>query len=221
MEDIETNIVMDVPKDGEFHYESLFWSEDSQDPKEFLPPSIQNQGLKKITRMACSRYGMTHAVNAQNKAVQWVDWMRFYEIPAEGQWENYLKVNPNAEHEGATLQSAIDQFIDLGYITGYSRLNTISDMKASLNNTRPIYTGSQVWDWQFVTTDHKYRVRTDGRICGHCFCIVGYNNSWWVAINSYGQTNGVFYIPYDLTDTLFSRYSISDSRDTEVFNNLK
>ena len=55
-------------------------------------------------------------------------------------WENYLKINPKAEKEGATLQSALDQFKELGYITGYSRVTSIEDMKSSLDNLRPIYT---------------------------------------------------------------------------------
>ena len=71
-------------------------------------------------------------------------------------WENYLKVNPSAQKDGATLQSALEQFKELGYITGYSRLNSIADMKASLDNTRPIYTGSKNANWNTVRDDHKY-----------------------------------------------------------------
>lgn len=222
MDDIpETILELDQPKEGEHEYETLFGSSDSQAGNVFYPREIQNQWAKAITRMACSRYGMCHAVNAQNHAVQWKDGMRFYEIPWEGMWENYLKVNPSAEKQGATLQSALEQFMELWYITWYSRISTIADMKDSLNNTRPIYTGSQVGDWSYVTTDHKYRVRTDGRVVGHCFCIVWYNDSSWIAINSYWTSNWVFYIPFNLTDTLFSRYSISDSRDEEIFSKLK
>ena len=76
-------------------------------------------------------------------------------------WENYLKVNPKAEKEGATLQSALDQFKELGYITGYSRVTSIEDMKSSLDNLRPIYTGSQNGEWNLVRDEHKYTLRTD------------------------------------------------------------
>lgn len=215
---METTLNLDQPKENEFIYETLFGSEDSQHSIEFLPAHIQNQGAKPITRMACSRYGMVHAINAQNRYVQTKDWGRYYEIPAEWQWENYLKINPKAEEEGATLQSALDQFTELGYITGYSRLSSIEDMKASLNNARPIYTGSQNGDWAYVRDFKQYKLRTDWRVVWHIFCIVGYNASGWIAINSYGINNGVFYIPYDLTSSLFSRYSISDSRDSAVIS---
>jgi len=104
---------------------------------------------------------MVHCINAQNWEVQKKDGMRFLEISGKTMWEVYLKENPNAESEGATLQSALDQFIENRLITGYSRLKTIEDMKASLNNTRPIYTGSQNGDWQAVRDLKIYKLRTD------------------------------------------------------------
>jgi hypothetical protein len=82
-----------------------------------------------------------------------------------------------------------------------------------------IYTGSQNGDWNSVRDNKIYRLRTDGRIVWHIFAIVGYNEIGWIAINSYWENNWRFTIPFDLTDTLFSRYSISDFRDEEVFKN--
>jgi len=216
--ELATDLELDQPQEGEHEYETLFGSSDSQWSNVFYPPSIQNQGAEDITRMACSRFGMVHAVNAQNLAVHKVDWMRFYEIPGKWVWENYLKVNPSARKDGATLQSVLEQFKNLWYITGYSRLNSIADMKASIDNTRPILTGSKNGNWNTVRDDHKYTLWTG---YAHIFCIVGYNESSWIAINSYGANNGVFYIPFELTNTLFSRYSISDSRDEEVFAKSK
>lgn len=219
MEPIETTLNLDQPKENELEYETLFGSSDSQAGNVFYPQIIQNQGAKALTRMGCSRYGICHLVNAQNWAVKKKDGMRFLEISGEAMWEIYLRKNPKAESEGATLQSALDQFIENGYITGYSRLTTIANMKASLDNCRLIYTGSQNGDWNSVRDNKIYRLRTDGRIVGHIFAIVGYDASGWIAINSYGENNGRFTIPFDLTDTLFSKYSISDFRDEEVFKN--
>lgn len=164
---------------------------------------------------------MVHAVNAQNWAVQKKDGMRFLEISGKSMWEVYLKENPKAEEEGATLQSALDQFTKNGYITGYSRLTTIANMKASIDNTRPIYTGSQNGNWQAVRDTKVYSLRTDGKIVGHIFTILGYDNTGWLAVNSYGENNGVFKIPFELTDTLFSCYAISDFRDEEIFKNYR
>ena len=101
----ETNIEMDVPSEGEYIYEALFGEAGaSAESVSFYPPVIQNQGAKNKTRMACTRYGMVHAINAQNKAVAEIDGMRWHEIHAEGMWLNFLKVEPTAEKDGATLQ---------------------------------------------------------------------------------------------------------------------
>lgn len=186
-----------------------------------MPQVIQNQWLKSITRMACSRMGLAHCVNAQNWEVKKRDWMRFLEISGQAMWEHYLKENPNAESEWATLQSALEQFKKVWYITGYSRLYTIDDMKDSLNNFKPIYTGSQNGDWVSVRENKLYKLRTDWRVVGHIFCILGYDSTWWIALNSYWENNWRFKIPFNLTDTLYSRYSISDSRDEKVFSNAK
>lgn len=129
---------------------------------------------------------MAHAVNAQNKAVQGKDGMRFFEIPGDGAWETYLKVNPAARKEGATLQSVLEQFKELGYITGYSRVSSIADMKASLDNTRPILTGSKNANWVAVRDKHIYET---GNGPAHIFAIVGYDSTGWLAVNSYGETN--------------------------------
>jgi hypothetical protein len=39
--------------------------------------------------------------------------MRIFELPAKMYWELYLKENPSAEQDGATLQGALDQFLKL------------------------------------------------------------------------------------------------------------
>lgn len=107
--------------------------------------------------------------------------------------------------------------VELSLITGYSRIRSQDDMKASLLAFKPILTGSQNGDWSYVRDFKSYRLRTDGRVVGHIFCIVGFDGSGWVAINSYGASNGVFHIPYELTDSLFSRYAMSDTRDAHLF----
>jgi hypothetical protein len=111
--------------------------------------------------MACSRFGASHAVNAQNKAVFEKDGMRYAEMNPEVMWGNYLKINAAAEKQGATLQSALNQYKDLRLITGYAKVSTIEEMKDAINNIRPILTGSQNGDWYYVKTEKKYRLRTD------------------------------------------------------------
>ncbi len=215
--ELET-IELDQPDERDFKYEDLFGSAYFNDTVEFLPTHIQDQSREKLTRMACSRYGICHAINAQNEYVKTKDWMRYLELPANMYWQMYLKENPKAEQEWATLQSALKQMKDLGFITGYTRLNGIEEMKMALTNVRPIYTGSKKANWVSVRDKKRYELGTG---YAHIFCIVGYNHEWFIAINSYGESNGKFIVPYELVDSLFSCYALHDSRDEEVLRNAK
>lgn len=214
-----TELELDQPREWEHIYDELFWATDTNEMYNvFYPHTIFNQGAKPLTRMACSRYGIIHAINAQNIAVAKIDKMRTYEFNPEVMWENYLKVNPSAEKEGATLQGAIEQMVDLNLITWSSKLLSIDSMKDSLMNFKPIYTWSKQCDWSSVRDFKRYALGTG---YAHIFCIVGFDWAWWIAINSYWPSNWVFHIDYKFTDSLFSCYSLSDSRDQEVFNKLK
>ena len=191
------------------------------------PFTIQNQWLQAKTKMACSRYGITHAINAQNSHRAWETNTSLVEIQALDLWLRRLAVNPSCEYKWDSLQSGLNQAKAEGLITGYAACltnetgDTNSKMKNALDNYNFIYTGSQVADWHYVTTNHLYKVRTDGGICGHIFAIVDYDDEWFIAVNSYGEENGLFTIPYSLTDTLFTRYTIFDSKDEEAIANYK
>mgnify|MGYP001570317557 FL=1 len=91
-----------------------------------------------------------------NRAVAEIDQMRYFDIPAEGLWMNRLEKDPAAEAQGSTLQSWLDTMKDLGYITGYTRTNGIESMKDSLDNKRPLYTGSKNCNWHTVRDEHQY-----------------------------------------------------------------
>ena len=41
--ELETELELDQPQDTDYQYEQLFGAGDSQESREFLPPSIQNQ----------------------------------------------------------------------------------------------------------------------------------------------------------------------------------
>lgn len=139
-EPIETNIELDVPDERDYEYEPLFGVTETEEYNVFYPKTIFNQGAKDETRMACSRYGACHAINSQNRAVAEVDGMRWAEMNPEVSWGNYLKINPQAKKEGATLQSSLKQFLELRLITGYSKVSTIEEMKDALIHFRPILT---------------------------------------------------------------------------------
>ena len=39
-----------------------------------------------------------------------------------------------------------------------------------------------------------------------------------MGVNSYGEENGYFSIPYDLVGTLFTRYAVTDAKDEEAIS---
>ena len=50
---------------------------------------------------------------------------------------------------------------------------------------------------------------------------MGYDDEYFLAINSYGQENGPFRIPKELLPTLFTRYAIIDKKDEERIYSYK
>jgi len=206
------NACFDKPRLTDFDYQEIFWLINDI-IKEFpiKELNIQDQSSDDAMFYSCTRQWMAHITNWNNLLAQWEqdDWM------AKRLWLEYCKIVSSAKTTWATLQSSLDQFLEQGLISWYSRTWTIEAMKSAIDSGRFIFTGSQNWDWTYVKNNHIYRLRTDKRTLGHAFCIIGYNLTWFIAINSYGENNGVFEIPYNLVNTLFTRYAISDFEDTD------
>lgn len=160
---IETNAAFDSPLPTDYPYEGVFGSVSSDSTITFIArvPTIQNQGAERVTRMACTRFGLTHVVNSQNRRVSNETVNPYVESIAKDYWLAYLKDNPSAEENGATLQSALEQFRKDGTITGYAVANSVEMMKDAIRNYRLIYTGSMNGDWGKVRTEKKYALRTD------------------------------------------------------------
>lgn len=60
--------------------------------------------------MACTRYGMAHVINAQNFKLSEDTGCGYSETMAIDFWLEYLKTDPEAEKNGATLQSSLEQY---------------------------------------------------------------------------------------------------------------
>lgn len=169
-------------------------------PTEFIAhvDPIRDQWLQALTRMACTRYGLWHVHIAQGVT----------DFDCLGFWTRYLKVDPQAQQVGATLQSALAQGKEEWVVTGYARVHTIAGAKVAIAAGRYIYTGSLDWDRQHVKNNKEYRRRTDGRGVGHIFCIIWYNQDWFRCVNSYWEDDWVFFMSSEHFDTLYSRYAI-------------
>lgn len=96
----ETPIQLDQPSSLDLEYEFLFGDTNSGSSKVYFPtPEIQNQGAESVTRMGCSRFGLIHIVNAQNKFTADHTDSSFEVLVAKHYWLEYLKENPSAEQQ--------------------------------------------------------------------------------------------------------------------------
>ena len=179
----------------------------------FLPESIYNQGLEVIMKMSCTRQSPVHIVNAQNKFVSEKTWVEQVIVDPKILWLARIKEDENVITRWDSIISWVKQCLKEWLITWFTQLDSIDEMKDSLSKWRLIATWSNNWNWNSVKNIHVYTLRTDLKKVWHAFCIVWYNPLWWIAINSYWDKNWIFTIPFDLTDTLYTRYSIMDSKD--------
>lgn len=211
------NACTDAPSSLDYSYkEIMLWAVWDVLPDEYKiePPTIYNQMAQSDTHMACTRYGMYHIVNAQNADLARKTDYKLIEVDPRTKWLKYLTVNPLAQTQWATLQSAMDQAKKDKDISWYALCNWELEMKDSLIHNNLLYTGSPDWDWLYVAETHTYRTRT-GNTIGHCVCICGFSPQGWIAFNSLWEEDGLFIIPYSFTNTLFNRYSIFDSKDEQ------
>lgn len=203
----------DEPSSLDWEFETLFGASVTP-PESFSAPlpRIQNQTEHSDTGMACTRYSMAHIVNSQNLRVTQETGLEIPEEIARDYWLAYVKAFTSASKEGATLQSALEQFSKSGKITGYAKCNGWE--KEAVSSYRLIHTGSIDGNWYETKRTGIYTRRTDGKSLGHAFCIYAYEPGFFIAINSLGD--GTFKIPEKLIGTLFTRYAVTDATDEEA-----
>lgn len=213
------NWAIDCPDDRDFHFESLFWDV-THFKKDFPYKELKvwNQGLDHRTAMSCTRCGGTHITNAQNIQEIKLTGKIIPEINPFVRWEEYLKENPDAQRNGASLQSELRQMKKHNDISGYSVVRTLEEIMQAIDIWQYIYTGSQTGDWTYVRTDMKFRRRTDGKIVGHVFPIVDYKLSErvFICLNSYWPANWYFSLSFDDIKELFTMYAIADFPNQEA-----
>lgn len=122
--------------------------------------------------MACTRYSPTHVINAFKEYTSLTLNAPFKELDPEDLWERATAKRPSIIEKGDFITNALEQCKSERLITGYSKVETIEEMKHSLLSRRLICTGSNNGDWYLVATDKYYTLRKDGRTVGHAFCIV-------------------------------------------------
>ena len=229
---VENNhiINLDQPLATDYKYQDLFWTEFYEKKNIPVPIiTIQNQWAQNISKMACGEFWLVHIINAQDKLqskFQWLwKWLNYFtEKKALNEWLEFIKIYPNAEYEGSTLQQNLEFQRKKWNITGYAVVKTKEEIMNAIDNQNYIYTGSTSGDWVSVRDNHIYKLRTDWRKVGHITCYFKYNDKWiyddkWVwGVNSYWPNNWKFFVSWDIfLNNYFTKYSVIDSRWETIY----
>ena len=211
---MEKDYAIDVPDVRDYEYTDVFGANEEL-------PSIciindgeyQDQSLEKITKYMCVFYSSSHGTNIQNH-------LEGSEERISGKALGLMALEDWLldEKAWAAIQSWPRMLRSKGYIDWWAKVSTMSEMKSSIYNQRPILVWSNKVNWQDAK-ESPY-IATEWKSYWHAFVIIGYDdierhlickNSYWEDMFDWG----LFYISYDsYNDILFpSKYSILDSKD--------
>lgn len=175
-------------------------------PKERL--IIFNQWADPDTEMSCTRQWLGNITNGNNLISH-----EFQDpLLAKTKWiEAYIK-NSRIKAQGDYLQNALDQFLADKLIAGYYIVSGKQEHMDAIDKWHYIYWGSNNGDWVSVRDKKLYAIKTPSS--WHAFVKgVAYDDIWLTWINSYGEDNGYFTLPWELCDTTFTSYAIIDFVD--------
>jgi len=181
---------------------------------------IRDQYDQKLTYKACSWYWLCAIFNWYNVEEYKMQWLKFDQENPKWKWKAFQEMRWYPDI-WASLQDQMKFYIKNGWIEWYMRSNTLQWTKNSLDNGFLIYTWSNKCDWRKTGASWIFVKKLNWG--GHCFSIIGYNEKWFIAVNSFGYDwgdDGYFIIPFENYNDLFSKNIIFDKDDTWIIKNL-
>ena len=221
LEFIDQTHCIDIPDSRDFDFnefakEFAEWETINNRPNQ----EIKLQDQKNVP--ACTRFALTHIVNAENINEYNKNWYKFDQLDAltlRNRWSKQLY-----------LQSALKEFRSWGLIEWSLIIpkdkNVIESMRKALNMWCYIYTwSSNWWRWNWKHP-FNYIKRTDWKFVWHARDIVEDQPEQrrFKAINSRWENwwdKWYFYIPYSDIESIYSMYAIIDKDDTGKFQTFK
>lgn len=175
---------------------------------------VRNQYAQSETFKACSCYWLTAIFNG-NQSVEFMK--QWIEFDQEDPRRKRLAFQAERWYldKGASIQEMMSFFRKRGLIDWYVLCNTAEKCKNAINNWFLIYTWSKYWSRSKTSQSGEFTVQ--GETTGHCFSIIDHDDTWFVAINSFGENRWkewFFHINFDKYSKLFSTYAIIDHDDT-------
>lgn len=217
----QLNAVYDEPSRYDYLWEDYAEWNDSKKIVDKFNIKVRNQNTNKDTRKACSVYWLTAIFN-------WYQCVEFDKMDLEFEQEDprrkWLAFQNERWYQDmwASLQDVMRFFKVRWLIDWYLKATTVQECKNAINNWYLIYTGSSKANW--TKTGQNKEFYYDEKWASHCFAIVDYDETWFIAINSFGETwwdKWFFHIDFDKYNYLFTTYVIIDHDDTGKLDVLK
>lgn len=176
-----------------------------------------NQYKDPKTTRWCGWYGMIHNTNAQKILEDLERGRQNQEDPKHKriEWNEWARPSPQ-KRTGTGIQTNLNIFRNNKRITWHARCDSVEDSKRALANWDLIYTGSSNWDWQHTYKTWVYRVRKDNAFVWHIFCVIWYNDEWFIWWESNGPKYWKFIIPYSLRGTLYSKNAVFWNKHSDL-----
>jgi len=214
--ELEVDWCYDEPDERDYEYSDVFEMAWAVIPPRYILDNVkyQDQWLEKITRHGCVYYSTTHGSNEEN-------YQEWNEIRADAK-EIVLTaiekemLDPDVWTYVSNWPKLLKQ---LGYIKGWTKVNTINEIKHSLLHKRPVVVwGNKVVWWSARKAPY---VLKKGSWFWHAVVIIGYDDHYegWCFIikNSYWikwYDKWKLYLKYtDLWLLYPSKYSLIDEED--------
>lgn len=169
------------------------------------------------TKRGCGWYGMIQNLNAQKILEDSTRWKNNQEDPKEKwiEWNEWTRPTPD-KWTGTGIQKNLNIFKNNKRITWHARCDGIGESKRALDNGDLIYTGSDNGDWQNVYKTWVYKVRKDNAFVWHIFCVIWYDDEWFIGCESNWPKYWKFIIPYDLRGTLYSKNAVFWNKHSDL-----
>jgi len=228
--EIETNYAYDIPSNKDYTFDEFFTNTNENELKWInskRPENVKiwNQG----NTPACTCYSATHIFNGNNILEDSVDWTSREQQDPIVFWNKFC-TDRNNFNSGTSIQTMANWFKNNKYIQWYVTIwvkekDKIAKMKKALDGWFFLSTGSSFGDWSKIKQTGIYSEREDRKFVWHAWAIVDYWDGFFRGVNSYGDKrgkyNGMFKVPFDMVDKIYSCLVFIDKDDTWTLNELK
>lgn len=209
--------VKDVPSKSDFLWEDFIWDEyvewGTKKIVDQVKIKVRDQYDQKDTYKACSAYGATAIYNWYQSVEFMNQWLEFEQEDPRWKWEAYQATRWYPD-KWASLQEIMTFFKNRWLIDWYVKTKNVEETKNAIKNWYLIYTGSDKCWWSATSKAKEFVYDANG--AAHCFSIIDYDDTWFIAINSFWEDwgdKGLFHINFDKYQYIYSTYALIDHDD--------